>query len=113
MKFIKSYPCFIDIEIIMMRYNNVEFRQPGLVDSHGYKTDEDRPNEIIAWIYDDLWKNKETCYTICWLKADKEGYYMETVGNRYVEYEDMEALNTLTKYAMRTLNTQFEFEENK
>ena len=96
----------------MMRYNNVEFRQSEMPDSHGHKTDEDRPNEIIAWVYNEK-TDKETCYTICWLKADKEGYYMETVGNRYVEYEDMEALNHVTKYAMRTLNTQFEFEENK
>ena len=96
----------------MMRYNNVEFRQSGIPDSHGHKTHEDRPSEIIAWVYNGK-TDEETCYTICWLKSDKEGYYMETVGNRYVEYEDMEALNTLTKYAMRTLNTQFEFEENK
>ena len=51
----------------MMRYNNVEFRQPGIADSHGYRTDEDRPSEIIAWIYSES-LGKETCITICWLK---------------------------------------------
>ena len=96
----------------MMRYNNVEFRQPGLADSHGHRTDEDRPSEIIAWVYIEDY-DKETCYTICWLKSDKEGYYMQTIGDRYVEYEDMEALNHVTKYAMRTLNIQFEFEEKQ
>lgn len=94
----------------MMRYNNVEFRQNGVKDSHGYTIDEDRQNEIIAWNYSES-LDKETCYTICWLKSDKEGYYMETVGDRYVEYKDMEALNHVTRYALRILNTQFEFEE--
>ncbi len=96
----------------MMRYNNVEFRQPGLADSHGHRTDEDRPSEIIAWVYNEK-MDKETCYTICWLKSDKEGYYMQTIGDRYVEYEDMEALNHVTKYAMRSLAVQFEFEDRQ
>jgi len=42
---------------------------------------------------------------------DNEGCYMRTIGNRYVEYEDMEALNHVAKYAMRSLNIQLEFEE--
>jgi hypothetical protein len=45
--------------------------------------------------------------------GDKEGYYMKTVGDRYVEYEDMEALNHVAKYALRSLNVQFEFEERQ
>ena len=96
----------------MMRYNNVEFRQNGVKDSHGYTIDEDRHSEIIAWSYSES-LGKETCITICWLKRGKEGFYMETIGDRYVEYEDMEALNYVTKYAMRILNTQFEFEEKQ
>lgn len=84
----------------MMRYNDVEFRP----------ATENRHAEIIAWNYSES-LGKETCITICWLKSDKEGYYMETVGNRYVEYEDMEALNHVAKYAMRSLNIQLEFEE--
>ena len=95
-----------------MRYKNVEFRQPGIADSHGYRTDEDRPSEIIAWIYSES-LGEETCVTICWLKRGKEDYYMETVGDRYVEYRDMEALNHVTRYALRILNTQFEFEEKQ
>jgi len=96
----------------MMRYKNVEFRQSGIADSHGYATDADRRSEIIAWNYSES-LDKETCYTLCWLETDKEGYYMKTIGDRYIEYEDMEALNHVTKYAMRSLNVQFEFEERQ
>ena len=84
----------------MMRYNDVEFRQ----------ATENRDAEIIAWNYSES-LDKETCFTLCWIKADSEGYYMKTIGDRYVEYEDMEALNHVAKYAMRSLNIQFEFEE--
>jgi hypothetical protein len=86
----------------MMRYNNVEFRP----------ATEHRHAEIVVWNYSEE-SDKETCYTLCWIKADKEGYYMKTVGDRYVEYEDMEALNHVAKYALRSLNVQFEFEERQ
>jgi len=43
--------------------------------------------------------------------GDSEGYYMKTAGDRYVEYEDMIALNHVAKYAMRSLNIQLEFEK--
>ena len=83
-----------------MRYNDVEFKP----------ATENRHAEVVAWNYSESFE-KETCITICWLKSNKEGYYMETVGDRYVEYEDMEALNHVAKYAMRSLNVQLEFEE--
>jgi hypothetical protein len=92
-----------------MRYRNVEFRRAGTPDSNGY-VPKDRKPEIVAWNYSESF-DKETCYTLCWLETDKEGYYMKTIGDRYVEYEDMEALNHVAKYAMRILNLQFEFEE--
>jgi hypothetical protein len=95
-----------------MRYKNVEFRQSNVADSNGYCSDQDRDCEIIAWEYSETF-DKETCITICWLKPDKEGYYMKTIGDRYVEYEDMEALNHVTKYAMRSLAVQFEFEDRQ
>ena len=84
----------------MMRYNDVELKP----------ATENRHAEVVAWNYSESFE-KETCITICWLKSNKEGYYMETVGDRYVEYEDMEALNHVAKYAMRSLNVQLEFEE--
>jgi len=85
-----------------MRYNNVEFRPATEV----------RSAEIIAWNYSES-LGRETCITLCWIKADSEGYYMETVGNRYVEYEDMEVLNHVAKYALRSLNVEFEFKERQ
>ena len=86
----------------MMRYKNVEFRPAA----------ENRSAEIVAWTLCEI-IDKETCITLCWIKADSEGYYMKTVGNRYVEFEDMEALNHVAKYALRSLNVQFEFEERQ
>ena len=85
-----------------MRYNNVEFRP----------ATEERDAEIVSWTYSESLV-RETCITLCWIKADKEGYYIETIGDRYVEYEDMEALNHVAKYALRSLNVQFEFEERQ
>jgi len=86
----------------MMRYKNVEFR-PGT---------EKRRAEIVAWTLCEI-IDKETCFTLCWIMADREGYYMKTIGDRYVEYEDMEALNHVAKYALRSLNVQHEFEERQ
>jgi 6-phosphogluconate dehydrogenase len=85
-----------------MRYKNVEFRP----------ATENRSAEIVAWTYSES-LDREACTTLCWIKADSEGYYMKTVGNRYVEYEDMEVLNHVAKYALRSLNVEFEFEENQ
>ena len=85
-----------------MRYKNVEFRPAA----------ENRSAEIVAWTLCEI-IDKETCFTLCWIKADSEGYYMETVGNRYVEYEDMEVLNHVAKYALRSLNVEFEFKEQQ
>lgn len=84
----------------MMRYKNVEFRP----------ATEHRHAEIVDWTYNEE-LDKETCITLCWIKVDREGYYIKTAGNRYVEYEDMEALNHVAKYALRSLNLQYEFEE--
>lgn len=32
----------------------------------------------------------ESCYVIAWMKRDKEGYYMETVGSRLLEISEEE-----------------------
>ena len=85
---------------MIMRYNNVEFRPAA----------ENQSAEIVAWTYSES-LDRETCITLCWIKADSEGYYMKTVGDRYVEYGDMIALNHVAKYALRSLNIQLEFEE--
>ena len=93
-----------------MRYKNIELRQHDMADSHGHTIDSERPNEIISWTYDDV-ADKEYCITICWLKRGKDSYYIETIGDRYTEHEDMEALNHVARYALRVLNTHLEFEK--
>ena len=85
-----------------MRYNNVEFRP----------ATEERDAEIVSWTYSESLV-RETCITLCWIEANSEGYYMRTVGNRYVEFEDMEVLNHVAKYALRSLNVEFEFKERQ
>tara|TARA_E500000178_G_scaffold284540_1_gene285833 strand:- start:63542 stop:63832 length:291 start_codon:yes stop_codon:yes gene_type:complete len=96
-----------------MRYKNVEFRRAGVADSNGYtiETSSERPAEIVAWQTSS--NGKESCYTLCWIKEDKEGWYIETVGNRFTEYEDSEALMHVAKYALRSLNLEKEFRENE
>ena len=92
-----------------MRYKNIEFRRAGVADSNGHVT-ESRDPEIIAWMQR---AEKKTCYTICWFREGREGWDIETVGNRFTEYEDTEALMHLAKYALRILDTEKEFSEGK
>lgn len=96
-----------------MRYKNVEFRKAGVADSNGYtiETSSERPAEIIGWQTSS--DGKESCYTICWLKEHKEGWYIETIGNRFTEYEDIDALMHVAKYALRSLDLEKEFRENR
>jgi O-acetylhomoserine/O-acetylserine sulfhydrylase-like pyridoxal-dependent enzyme len=91
-----------------MRYKNVEFRRPSVADSNGYTVSSDRSAEIVGWMDNN---GKESCYTLCWIKEDKEGFYIETIGNRFTEYEDIEALMHVAKYALRILDTEKEFKE--
>jgi len=90
-----------------MRYKNVEFRRAGVADSNGYTVSSERPAEIVAWLSE--YNGKESCCTLCWLKEDKEGFYIETIGNRFTEYEDIDALMHVAKYALRILDTEKEF----
>jgi len=41
-------------------------------------------------IHNSCFINPETCYVIAWMKKDKEGYYMETVGSRLLEISEEE-----------------------
>ena len=95
-----------------MRYKNVEFRRAGVADSNGYtiETSSERPAEIVAWQKSSN-NGKEFCCTLCWIKEDKEGWYIETIGNRFTEYEDIEALMHVAKYALKILDTEKEFKE--
>jgi len=93
-----------------MRYKNVEFRRPSVADSNGYTVSSDRSAEIVAWKKSSN-NGKEFCCTLCWIKEDEEGFYIETIGNRFTEYEDIEALMHVAKYALRILDTEKEFKE--
>jgi len=94
-----------------MRYKNVEFRRAGVADSNGYTIEisSERPAEIVAWQTSS--NGKESCYTLCWIKEGKEDWYIETIGNRFTEYEDNEALMHVARYALRILDTEKEFRE--
>jgi hypothetical protein len=91
-----------------MRYKNIEFRRAGVADSNGHTTSLRDP-EIVAWMQRD--DDKETCYTICWFKECKEDWYMETVGNRFTEYEEEYPLIHVARYALRVLNLEKQFHE--
>jgi hypothetical protein len=100
-----------------MRYKNVEFRRARIQtwqdeSGNGNHASSERPAEIVAWQTSS--NGKESCYTLCWLKEDKEGWYIETIGNRFTEYgvcEDGEALMHVARYALRILDTEKEFKE--
>jgi hypothetical protein len=92
-----------------MRYKNVEFRRPGVTDSNGYTPSSEMPAGIAGWL--DNGGEKKSCYTLCWLKEGKENFHIETIGSRFTEYEDTEALMHVAKYALRILNAEKEFKE--
>ena len=95
-----------------MRYKNIEFRRPEIKDSNGYIIDKDlRYPEIVAWFKSTRDDVKEYCYTLCWLKEGKDEWYIETIGNRFTENDDLEAVMHVAKYALRILNTEKKFYE--
>ena len=76
-----------------MRRNNIEFRHT-----------EGRTPEIVAW-------DGETCCTIAWLETDSEGYYIKTIGDRFTEHSDTEDVMLVAKYALRSLQNSFDFND--
>ena len=98
-----------------MRYKNIEFRRSEIKDSNGYIIDKGlRHPEIVAWSKSKGDNVKEYCYTLCWFKEDKDDWHIETIGNRFTENDDLEAVMHVAKYALRILNTEKEFyERNK
>lgn len=50
--------------------------------------------------------NPESCYVLAWIKKDKEGYYLESVGSRPIELTDHELQDFITvwKQADKKLN---------
>lgn len=85
-----------------MRYENVEFRQLG-----------NRHPELVAWKpYPDSDRGEAFCYTLLWWKKDSEGYYIEFVGTRPLEYDDQETLFKMMKYGQTVLDAEFKLMEN-
>ena len=76
-----------------MRRNDIEFRHL-----------KGRKPEIIAW-------EGETCFTLAWLKTDSEGYYIKTIGDRFTEHPDTEDVMIVAKYALRSLQNEFHFNQ--
>ena len=93
------------------RYKDIEFRRAGFTDSNGNEVTSSDP-EIVAWIaIEDPLYAKETCYTICRLKEGRESWYIETVGERFTEYEFEFDLMLVTRFALRILNLEKRFKD--
>ena len=71
-----------------MRKGNIEFRW----------SECNRLHEIVKW------QNTTSCYTIAFFRKHEEGYYMETIGERF--FEDHNAW-IVAKYGMQFLNACF------
>lgn len=82
-----------------MKYRDLEFRQLG----------DGRNPEIVCWKEDP--DGTKYCYTLCWGIKDKEGYSLKFIGSRPFEYDDIDTLWSLLKYANKVLEAQFELEE--
>ena len=82
----------------MMRINDIEFRQMG----------GGRNAEIICW---NNFNNsdapfEEYCYTLMWFRKDKEGYFIEFIGDRPLKYHNTEVLWRLMKYGQTVLTAR-------
>lgn len=75
-----------------MRRNNIEFKETG------------SRKEIIV-------HDGDASFTIAWLLSDSDGYYIKTCGDRFTECPDVEDVMLVTKYALRSLQNEFEFSQ--
>ena len=82
-----------------MKLNNIEFRW----------SDVNQMWELVEWFKRE--NDKPYCCVIAFFHFNKESVYMETVGLRYVNIEDQEALRIVTKNAMNFLQDKFEYEQ--
>jgi hypothetical protein len=85
-----------------MRYEDLEFR----------RNKDGRDAEIVAWQPSlDSDRGEEFCYTLLWWKKDKEGYYIEFVGNRPLKYKGQERLMRIMRYGQAVLDAEYFFME--
>ena len=81
-----------------MRVKNLEFRRL-----------EDREPEIIAWVESNgTTITGEYCYTLLWYLKNKEGYYIQFIGDRPLVYEDQELLWKMMNYGQKVLDAELE-----
>lgn len=81
-----------------MRIKNIEFRHL-----------DQRPAEIVQWATDS--SGKEFCFTLLFYKRNSEGYYIEFVGARPLEYADEELMWVLMKYGQSVMDAKWRVEE--
>ena len=81
-----------------MKLNDIEFRW----------SDTNKAHELIQWFVRDI-PLKPHCIVIAFFRKGSEGYYMETVGDRFFGDEDAFKVG---KIAMQFLEVLFEQEED-
>ena len=88
-----------------MRIGNVEFRN---------STTNSGP-ELIHWNKRE--SGDEYCYVICSFIPSSEGYFMQTIGDRYAialfDEDEGERVKLMTRYAFQQLNSEFELKEGE
>ena len=80
------------------RTGDIEFRWMG-----------DRKPEIVQWHTGN--DGEDFGCVLLWYSKDKEGYYVEFIGDRPFNYRDTEALWKLMRYGNSICNATFKLEE--
>lgn len=78
-----------------MRHNDIEFRNL-----------ENGRAELVQWA-------GTTCHTLAWVELDSEGPYIKTIGSRFTECGEVDDLMHVAKYAMRSRQLDFDFNQKK
>jgi hypothetical protein len=87
-----------------MRLENLEFRHNGT---------SPRDPEIIAWLPQlDSSRGEEFCYTLLWWRKNREGYYIEFVGDRPLKIDEQSLLLKMMKYGQAVLDAEFNLMES-
>ena len=91
-----------------MKLGNLEFKNNLNLDGRPL---ENRSPEIVCTAVGSM-------FTVCWFYKDREGYYMQTVGNRpwqniKEDWFTAEEFHLITDYAMTVLDAQFKLEEKR
>ena len=66
-------------------YSNPYYKQEEKMLSEGYEDTGYSLRKGNVSISYSCFENPEYCYVVAWLKKDKEGYYLQTVGDRLLE----------------------------